>query len=104
VKPEPGSQAQASAVDPMPAAWLRCLATGDAGQRACFAGFRTRYPGSPHDADALAWLAAAAARDGNCAAARALIAEFLERYPDTPAAPAIRGWKTRCERAASPGR
>jgi outer membrane protein assembly factor BamD (BamD/ComL family) len=87
----------------MPAAYLRCLVTpGDAGRRACFAAFRARYPGSPHDADALAWLAAAAARAGDCAAAQALSGEFLERYPDAPTAPAIRAWKARCERAAPP--
>lgn len=87
----------------MPAAYLRCLVTpGDAGRRACFAAFRARYPGSPHDADALAWLAAAAARAGDCAAAQALIGEFLERYPDAPAAPAIQAWKARCDAAAAP--
>lgn len=87
----------------MPAAYLRCLVTqGDAGRRACFAGFRARFPGSPHDADALAWLATAAARSGDCAAALALITEFLDHYPDAPAAPAIQAWKTRCDRAARP--
>jgi len=87
----------------MPAAYLRCLVTqGDARRRACFAAFRAQYPGSPHDADALAWLAAAAARAGDCATAQALIGEFLERYADAPAAPAIRAWKARCDPAAAP--
>jgi hypothetical protein len=88
----------------MPAAYLRCLVTppDDAGRRACLVGFRARYPGSPHDADALAWLAVAAARAGDCAAARPLIAEYLERHPDGPAAPAIQAWKARCTAAAAP--
>jgi hypothetical protein len=93
----------AAAALAMPAAYLRCLVTpGAARRRACFAGFRARFPGSPHDADALAWLAAAAAGSGECPAALALIGEFLDRYPDAPAAPAIRAWKARCDRAASP--
>jgi ferric-dicitrate binding protein FerR (iron transport regulator) len=65
-----------------PAAYLLCrvsLARGEAAAD-CLASFRQRFPGSPHDAEVLALLAAARYAQG-CVQAMPLLDEYLSRYP-----------------------
>ena len=68
-----------------PAAYLACrlhinAREVDAAVR-CFTEFRAVHPGSPHDAEVLAWLAGRAEESGGCASARELAAEYVKRYP-----------------------
>jgi predicted Zn-dependent protease len=68
-----------------PADHLRCstaLRLGDiAAARLCLTNFRRRHPGSLHDAETLALLAAHA---GDCHSARPLLEEYLRLYPRGP--------------------
>ncbi len=75
------------------ASYLRCRVALQAGHSAdatrCLTSFRSDHPSSPHDAEALALLAELARAD--CARARPLLVEYLERYPSGPfASEAIR--------------
>ncbi|HEX3478879.1 MAG TPA: hypothetical protein VHT91_27845 [Kofleriaceae bacterium] len=75
----------------MPARYLRCtMEQTDPGRRACLAGFRAAFPGSPRDAEVLARLAVVTARDGDCRAALPLLAEYRRRYPGGPSAADVR--------------
>jgi TolA-binding protein len=69
-----------------PAGYLRCRVDVAAGAEpaalACLARFRQRHPQSPHDAAALALLAALEHGRGRCDRARPLLDEYLRRYPD----------------------
>jgi TolA-binding protein len=79
-----------------PATYLRCtaLVAGDhAAARACFTALRARFPRSFHAVDALGRLAALAADDGDCAAARPLIDQYLIARGTGALADALR---TRC--------
>lgn len=70
-----------------PAAYLRCrvdvAAGADAAAIACLSRFRQRYPQSPHDAAALAMLAALQHGQG-CDLAVPLLTEYVRRYPAGP--------------------
>jgi len=82
----------------MPAAYLRCtLERTGGGYRTCLAAFRAAFPDSPRDAEVLAGLAIATARDGDCAAALPLFAESIRRYPKGPSATDVRAWRAYCE-------
>src|SRR5262249_47271513 len=67
-----------------PARYLRCRLDADAHayRRAavCLQAFRSEFPASPHDAEALAALASFAQADGDCPTARRLLAEYLARH------------------------
>lgn len=71
-----------------PAAYLRCrvdVSAGAAGAAiSCLGRFRQRYPHSPHDAAALALLAALQHGQGSCDLAVPLLAEYLRRYAAGP--------------------
>lgn len=71
-----------------PAAYLRCrvdVAAGAVdGAIACLTRFRQRYPRSPHDAAALALLAALQHGRGSCDLAVPLLGEYLRRYAAGP--------------------
>lgn len=71
-----------------PAAYLRCrvdVAAGAVdGAIACLTRFRQRYPQSPHDAAALALLAALQHGHGSCDLAVPLLGEYLRRYAAGP--------------------
>ncbi|MCW5802343.1 MAG: hypothetical protein KIT31_08150 [Deltaproteobacteria bacterium] len=76
----------------MPAAYLRCSVDADP---RCLADFRAAFPGSPHDPEALARLAAATAA-ADCRAARPLLDEYLRRYPRGAGRAVIDAWAARC--------
>ncbi len=83
----------------IPSSYLLCqiaLRSDRGGGRACLTRFRASFPGSVHDGDVLARLAAAALADRDCAAARPLIDEFLARYPDGDSAEVLRASRARC--------
>ncbi len=71
-----------------PASYLACRLRVDtrdlAAAATCFADFRTTFPRSTHDGEVLAWLAGRAEETAGCAAARALAAEYLRRFPAGP--------------------
>jgi hypothetical protein len=79
-----------------PSHYLRCrvLATRSAAQGAeaerCLAEFRRRFPGSAHEADALATETALALARGGCPAAHALLAELERRHPTHRSAARLR--------------
>jgi TolA-binding protein len=85
-----------------PAAYLRCrvdVAAGAVdGAIACLARFRQRYPGSPHDAAALALLAALHHGRGGCELAVPLLGEYLRRYATGPFATEAAERLQRCQR------
>src|SRR5262249_22059954 len=83
------------------ARYLRCrvdLAAHDPQANACLAGLRRDYPRSPHDAEVLALLAAAAVARADCAAAAPLVAEYPARSPDGAYAATARAAAERCPR------
>jgi outer membrane protein assembly factor BamD (BamD/ComL family) len=81
-----------------PAAYLRCrvaYARRAPDAASCVAAHRARFPGSVHDAELLALLAALRFADG-CAAAAPLLEEYLARYPSGPFARDARAGRDRC--------
>jgi FecR protein/Outer membrane lipoprotein len=75
-----------------PGAYLRCrvaVAAADGSAAECFAGYRARFPRSPHDRDALTAIVELAFAARGCAAAKPHIDELVVRYPASP-------WSTRC--------
>jgi TolA-binding protein len=68
-----------------PASFLRCRVMAeqgdDRGARGCFERFRSAYPSSPRDPDALAALVQLAWRQDDCAEARLLANEYRRRHP-----------------------
>jgi TolA-binding protein len=83
-----------------PAAYLRCrvdvAARAEDVALACLARFRQDHPRSPHDAAALALLAALQHGRGRCDLAVPLLAEYLRRYPDGAFATEARTRLERC--------
>jgi TolA-binding protein len=79
-----------------PGHYLRCriaVETRDQNAAACFTEYRTRFPRSPHDLEAVGFLAQHAYAKGGCARAAALVGELASAYPRTTLAAA---WRTRC--------
>jgi outer membrane protein assembly factor BamD (BamD/ComL family) len=79
-----------------PGHYLRCriaVQTGEATAAACLAGYRTAFPRSPHDLDALALLVQLAHARAGCPGAENLIDELAQSYPRTTLAAA---WRARC--------
>ncbi|HEX4454731.1 MAG TPA: FecR domain-containing protein [Kofleriaceae bacterium] len=77
-----------------PGAYLRCrvaVAAADGSAAECFAGYRARFPRSPHDRDALAAIVELAFSAGGCAAAKPHIDELAARYPTSAAS-----WSATC--------
>jgi TolA-binding protein len=75
-----------------PGGYLRCrvaVAAADGSAAACFAGYRARFPQSPHDRDALVALVELAYAAGGCAAAKPAIDELAARYPTS-------AWSAKC--------
>ena len=64
--------------------------------RRCYRRFRQRHPGSVQDAEALAALLRLAPVSSDCEAGRALLDEYLRRYPDGPAAAEARRRRGAC--------
>lgn len=83
-----------------PAAYLRCrldvAAGADGAAVACLERFRQRHPLSPHDAAALALLAALQHGRGRCDLARPLLDQYLRRYPGGAFATEARTRLDRC--------
>jgi TolA-binding protein len=70
------------------ASFLRCRLAAEQGDdreaRGCFERFRTAYPGSGRDPEALAALVQLAWRQDDCAVARLLANEYRRRHPAGP--------------------
>jgi TolA-binding protein len=84
-----------------PAAYLRCrvdVAAGAIdGAIGCLSRFRQRYPQSPHDAAALALLAALQHGRGRCDLAVPLLTEYVRRYAAGPFATEAAERLQRCQ-------
>lgn len=79
-----------------PGAYLGCriaVAANDGAAADCFAAYRTHYPSSPHDREALAAIVELAFHAGGCERAKPHVAELVARYPTSPIATS---WSTKC--------
>jgi TolA-binding protein len=76
-----------------PSHYLRCRVLakrGAAEAEQCLTDFRRRFPGSAHDADALATEAALVLARSGCPAAHVLLTELDRRYPTHRSAARLR--------------
>jgi hypothetical protein len=64
--------------------------------RACYERFRAEHPGSVQDAEALAALISLLPPDDACGPGRALLLEYLARYPEGPRAGEVRRQRAAC--------
>jgi hypothetical protein len=78
---------------------LRCQLAADAGQGAadCWRRFRSDFPGSAHDGEALAWLIDAAYVAHDCTTVARLADDYLTHHPDGAFAAGARERKARCK-------
>jgi TolA-binding protein len=85
-----------------PADFLACeieLRAGDReAARRCYRRFRARHPRSVQDAEALGALLGLSPTTDDCAAGRALLEEYLARYPRGPLAAEVRRRHEGCPR------
>ena len=80
-----------------PGAYLGCriaVAAHDGGAIGCFTDYRTRYPQSPHDREALAAIVELAFKAGACVQAKPHIDELVARYPTSELATS---WSAKCK-------
>jgi TolA-binding protein len=83
-----------------PARYMLCRIAIDDGDGArgasCLETFRSDFPSSPHDAEALLFIASFHAADRDCQVARPLFEEYLRRYADRPQAEEAKARRDRC--------